>query len=80
MSAFVKAPPNCPLTLEHPGCIPPIALLSPPQFRAVPTDHSIPKVKPKLRNLPIYNTRPYRSTISDQLWDLFAVARGIPMS
>lgn len=73
--------PKFPPTLEHPGCIPPTALWSPPQLCAVPMDHSILKVKPWLRNPQICNSpSPYGSTIPDQLWDLLAVALGIPMS
>lgn len=77
----VQAPTNYPPTLEHPGCIPPTALWSLTQLCAVPMDHSIVKVKPWLRNPQICNTpSPYGSTIPDQLWDLLAVAWGIPMS
>lgn len=75
----VSVCPNYPPTLEHPGCIPPTALLSPPQLHAVPMDHSIPKVKPCLRNPQICNTpSPYGSTMPDQLWDLLTVAWGNP--
>lgn len=85
MVCISLCPSTCKLSF-HPGAprlhpIPPIAFLPLPQHHAVPMDHSSPRVKPQPRNPQICKIpSPYRSTISDQLWDCTAVgcSMGVP--